>query len=322
MSSFPPYRLLERDYVGEAEAKLDKLERLYHVGQTRAWDGKQVLAGLLAKHGGVRVPDDKREAIGHVFSVILWGELAAWSIASDIALMLDDIGPKMAATSQAHDEARHFYVMRDYLLALGGTVPRLDGYSAVVLNDLLDTPHLADKLLGMQLIVENVALTLFRQVAQAAVEPVLTELLPNFERDESRHVGLGIMYLPSLVRTLGPLDGLRLRALQLKIVTLMAWGTQLRKRHFVAIGIDPNHALHHGSRLLEQTFEGMRSPDGTAPPAAVLVGAELFRRLNRQAIDIFFPPPGSAVPAWQRSLIRFSDGLARAAEVALKAAAS
>jgi hypothetical protein len=32
----------------------------------------------------------------------------------------------MAATSQAHDEARHFYVLRDYLRALGeaGAAPR------------------------------------------------------------------------------------------------------------------------------------------------------------------------------------------------------
>src|SRR5579871_3911614 len=137
--AFPPYRLLDRDYVAEAQAKFERLERLYHVGQQKIWDGKQVLAELMRKHGGIRVPDDKREALNQVFSVILWGELAAWSIAADLALMLDEPAAKMAATSQAHDEARHFFVMRDYLLALGGELPKLDGYTAVVLNELLDT---------------------------------------------------------------------------------------------------------------------------------------------------------------------------------------
>ena len=57
--------------------------------------------------------------------------------------------------------------------------------------------QIVDKLLGMQLIVESVAVTLFRSVAQAGVEPVLSELLPYFERDEARHVGLGVLYLPA-----------------------------------------------------------------------------------------------------------------------------
>jgi hypothetical protein len=318
--AFPPYRLLDRDYVAEAQAKFDRVERLYHVGQAKAWDGKQVLSSLLKKHGGIRVPPEKRTAISHIFSVILWGELAAWSIAADIALMLDETGAKMAATSQAHDEARHFYVMRDYLLELGGELPKLDGYSAVVLGELLDTHRLADKLLGMQLIVENTALTLFRAVAQAGVEPVLTELLPYFERDEARHVGLGVMYLPTLLRTIGPLDGARLRLLQLKIVTLIAWGTHLREPHFRELGIDANASMHHGTRLLEQTFEGMRASDGRPPPSSVLVGAELFRNINDHAIDIFFPRQGTRVPGWQRSMIRLCGGLARAADFVLRGA--
>ncbi len=190
----------------------------------------------------------------------------------------------------------------------------------MVLGELLDTHRLADKLLGMQLIVENTALTLFRAVAQAGVEPVLTELLPYFERDEARHVGLGVMYLPTILRTLGPLDGARLRLLQLKIVTLIAWGTHLREKHFRELGIDANSSMHHGTRLLEQTFEGMRAADGRPPPSSVLVGAELFRSLNDRAIDIFFPPRGSQVPGWQRSLIRMCDRLAHAGNFLLKGA--
>src|SRR5438034_1092257 len=52
--SWPPYRLMERDYLAEAKEKFARLERLYHVGYKQAWDGKQVLADLLHKHGGVR----------------------------------------------------------------------------------------------------------------------------------------------------------------------------------------------------------------------------------------------------------------------------
>ena len=37
------------------------------------------------------------------------------------------------------------------------------------------------------------------RVAIAQVEPVLSDLMPYFERDEARHVGLGVLYLPKLL---------------------------------------------------------------------------------------------------------------------------
>ena len=53
--------------------------------------------------------------------MLMWGELAAWRISAQLADRLEPLEMKMAATSQAHDEARHFYVMHDYLeLATGG----------------------------------------------------------------------------------------------------------------------------------------------------------------------------------------------------------
>src|SRR5438309_1889267 len=127
--AWPPYRLMDRDYLADAKAKYEKLERLYHVGHKQSWDGKQVLGDLIKKHGGIKLDPIRRHALAEIFSTILWGELAAWSISADLALKLEDTEAKMAATSQAFDEARHFYTMRDYLLALGGEVPRLDGYT-------------------------------------------------------------------------------------------------------------------------------------------------------------------------------------------------
>jgi hypothetical protein len=319
---FPPYHLLERDYIAEAEAKFSRVERLYHVGQQKAWDGRTVLAELIDRHGGIHVPPEKRDALAQVFSVILWGELAAWSIAADLALMLDEPAAKMAATSQAHDEARHFYVMRDYLLALGGELPPVDGYTAVVLNDLLETHRLADKLLGMQLIVETTALTLFRMVAQARIEPVISDLMPYYERDEARHVGLGVMYLPELLRKAGPFETTRLRVLQLKIITLIGWGTHLKRPYFDALGIDANKAMQYGNRLVQETFEGMRAAGGgVEPPKAVLVGSSFLQDMNDRAIDLFFPPCGEPLPAWHSALVKMCHRVARVGDAVLKVAA-
>ncbi len=108
----------------------------------------------------------------------------------------------MAATSQAHDEARHFYVMHDYLQLALGDVPRAihPRQRSASSPSSLETDDLACKLMGMQLQVETTALTVFQHAREARVCPVLADLLLYFEKDEARHVGLGTQCLPILMR--------------------------------------------------------------------------------------------------------------------------
>ena len=87
VETFPPYALLDT-WAQRAAGETRKLERLYHNTQAYAWDPRAVLDELVAKHGGIHVGDDKREALGHLFTVLLWGELAAWNIAADLARAL------------------------------------------------------------------------------------------------------------------------------------------------------------------------------------------------------------------------------------------
>ena len=145
----------------------------------------------------------------------------------------------------------------------------------------------------MQLIVESVAVTLFRSVAKAGVEPVLSELMPYFERDEARHVGLGVLYLPQAPRQARAASRrTRLKLQQLKIVTLIGWGTHLKKRHFETLGIDNNDGFRRGFRLNREVLKGMRSAEGEDPPG-VLVGDPRLDVINDWAIDLFFPRLGA-----------------------------
>ena len=95
-------------------------------------------------------------------------------------------------TSQVFDEARHFYVLHDYLAALNNVPARPDRHTETALNLVLDTDNLVQKLLGMQMLFEPTALTIFKIVRELHVEPVLSDLLHYFEKDEARHVGLGL----------------------------------------------------------------------------------------------------------------------------------
>ena len=104
--SFPPYDLLDH-YVSSGTEKMRKLERLYYQTQAHAWDPRAVLDELEARHGGVHLAEGKREAVGQLFSVLLWGELAAWKgkalvVEVGVASPVDhDLVPRVPFLSEA-----------------------------------------------------------------------------------------------------------------------------------------------------------------------------------------------------------------------------
>lgn len=224
--------------VDEAR-RAQKLGNIYHRGQDLAWNGREVLRELLDRHGGIKVTPEQRTALVNIFGTIMWGELAAWRISAQLADALVPLEAKMAATSQAHDEARHFYVMHDYLEALGEVPRTMDRPARRLLELVLGTNSLAEKLIGMQLMVETTALTIFQSVRDTGVEPVLGDLLRYFEKDEARHVGLGVQTLPGLIRRMGRVEGLRFFVFQMRVLGWSIAGLRTLAPHLRALGIDP-----------------------------------------------------------------------------------
>ena len=233
----------------EEALRARRLETLYHVGQEKIWDGRKVLEELRAKHGKIEIADPrKRDAIARVFSIIMWGELAAWKVSTQLADQIVPLEAKMAATGQAHDEARHFYVMHDYLGLLGVPTPPLEFWSRRVVELTLGTTDLACKLAGMQLQVEVIALTIFNRVRELQVEPVLSELLLYYERDEARHVGLGVQYLPELLRKMSSLEHARFTAFQLEMLLASVMGLRRIEPALNALGIDARELVAFGAQ--------------------------------------------------------------------------
>jgi hypothetical protein len=303
---FPPYSLADRDVVAATEDKTRKLARIYHVAHDQAWNGRAVLKELVDKHGGVHVPEDKKESLGRVASILLWGELAAWSISADIALKLEDIDAKMAASSQVFDEARHFYVLRDYLWQAGIELPPLTGYSHRLLVSLLETDNLLYKLVGMQLMVENTAVCLFKMIAKAKIEPVLTDLLYYYERDEARHVGLGVLALPHILADLGRVESLKLYLFQTRISLFLLAGGLTMRHAFADLGVDQSEMQRMGFRLqaevVGQMRRSFRGEDGkTGAQGLFKVSRNGQRRMN----TFLFPKvPAEELPVWHSSALR------------------
>jgi hypothetical protein len=285
--TFPPYHLLDA-YAHEATARTKKLERLYHQTQELAWNPSTVLDELEAKHGGIHLTDAQREAMGHVFTVLLWGELAAWNVAADLARALPDMDAKMAATGQVFDEARHFRVLRDYLDRAGVKLPKLNPYGRRLLEGLLDTDSLLQKLYGMQLVVETLALAIFKELAESTTEPVLGELLRYIERDEARHVALGVMYLPALAARATPLERARNWTFQIELFLLTIAGGVLMDPHWRALGIDHRRLSMTVARTHQQVTRQMAQESGV--PQSELRGVYGLTSGQHSALTNFLHP--------------------------------
>ena len=242
-----PYDMFDLERTAREAKTARNLERIYHKGQDKIWDGRQVLTELVEKHGGrVDLEPAQRDALRTMFSIILWGELAAWKVSAELAAAFEPLEARMAATSQAHDEARHFYVMYDYLQLLDYEPSSPPTPTARILEMVAGTNSLAKKLVGMQLMVEPIALTLFQIVRQSGIEPILCELLPYFERDEARHVGLGTNYLPEILKGMSRAQAVSYWAWQGRLFALEAQSLASLEPSFRALGIDPRDAFRLG----------------------------------------------------------------------------
>lgn len=282
------YDMFDLARSAEEAKRYAKCERIYRIGQDMAWDGKEILSMLLREHGKPQLGEAERGALKRVFAIILWGELAAWKISAQLADRLVPLEAKMAATSQAHDEARHFYTMYDYLQELDYVPERLDRAPQALLDLVLETDDVAHKLVGMQLMVETIALAIFQTVRESNVEPVLCELLKYYERDEARHVGLGMQYLPALLKEMSRADVLRLTLFQVRLMAHALWETKLLEPDLAVLGIEPRLVIDRVQRkqvaALQEAYEA--------------VGIELDRNDNpvtrglRAAVEYAFPASG------------------------------
>jgi hypothetical protein len=282
-----PYDMFDEVRNARDSKTAGKLAGIYHKGQAKAWDGREVLDALIEKHGPIAIPAKKVAAIQRVFAVILWGELAAWKISTDLALRIEPLEAKMAATSQAHDEARHFYVMHDYLELLGPVPTKLVPGAERVLAGTLSANNLAKKLIGMQLMIEPMALTLFQVVRESGLEPLLAELLTYYERDEARHVALGVLHLPKLLKNLSVAEAADLWAWQFREFWCQFNMLRELEEDFHTLGINPVDVVALGRGKQIRANEMMIQELGYAPPVQ-----DLFLRFFDMKAEWDFPSSG------------------------------
>ena len=145
-----------------------------------------------------------RHETAEVMSQFLHGEQGALLVASQLVSCAPTFNAKMYAASQTFDEARHVEVFNRYLQEKIGFHYPINPNLKALLDKILTDERWDLKFIGMQIIIEGLALAAFTNMKLSARDPLLKTLLHYVIRDEARHVTFGINYLEEYIKTLSP----------------------------------------------------------------------------------------------------------------------
>lgn len=136
-------------------------------------------------------------------SQFMHGEQGALICTARITETVPWYDAKLYAATQVVDEARHVEVFAKYLdTKLSGYYP-INAHLEALLNDIIRDPRWDMTYLGMQVMVEGLALAAFGFLHMLVEEPLLKNLLRYVMSDEARHVAFGVLSLKECYEGMG-----------------------------------------------------------------------------------------------------------------------
>jgi hypothetical protein len=128
-------------------------------------------------------------------SQFLHGEQGALLCTAKITETVPWYDAKLYASTQVVDEARHVEVFARYLDEKLGGGYQVNAHLRMLLDDIIQDSRWDMTYLGMQVMVEGLALAAFGFMHQLTGEPLLKQLLRYVMSDEARHVAFGVLSL-------------------------------------------------------------------------------------------------------------------------------
>jgi hypothetical protein len=175
-------------------------------------------------------------------SQFMHGEQGAMMAAAKIVETVPWIDAKYYAATQTMDEARHTEVFAKYLhTKLGGAYAMNKDLEKQV-TALLEDSRWDFTYLGMQIVIESLALAVFGTMLRNVEEPLLKKLLRYVMSDEARHVAFGVLSLRELYQDMSAAE-LKERQEFLAENTLRSRSRSLNPEMWERLGVDFETAL-------------------------------------------------------------------------------
>ncbi|MBX9394153.1 ferritin-like domain-containing protein [Streptomyces sp. TRM72054] len=196
----------------------DRLLALYQKGKDKQWDGRtridwdlevdpydplgtpdEALSLYGTRHWAKLSERDKGELRRHYaswqFSQFLHGEQGAMICAARIVESVPDLDAKFYSATQTMDEARHAEIYARFLQEKIGMLYPINDNLQSLLGDTLRDSRWDMPYLGMQVLIEGLALAAFGMIRDTTDKPLPKQILAYVMQDEARHVAFGRMAL-------------------------------------------------------------------------------------------------------------------------------
>ncbi|UNO43831.1 ferritin-like domain-containing protein [Streptomyces sp. MST-110588] len=129
------------------------------------------------------------------FSQFLHGEQGAMVCAARITEAVPDLDAKFYSATQVMDEARHAEIYSRFLQEKIGMLYPVNDNLKTLLGDTLQDSRWDMPYLGMQVLIEGLALAAFGVIRDTTDKPLPKQILAYIMQDEARHVAFGRMAL-------------------------------------------------------------------------------------------------------------------------------
>jgi hypothetical protein len=150
------------------------------------------------------IPRLRQHMASYILSNFLHGEQGALLATAQLVETAPTTEAKMYAAAQVFDEARHVEAYDRYLTEKVELVYPPSPHLKQLLDTVLADSRWDFKLLGMQILIEGLALGAFGLIHQTAQEPLIKQLTQNIMQDEARHVAFGVMSLRGAYGEMSP----------------------------------------------------------------------------------------------------------------------
>ncbi|MEZ5597885.1 MAG: DUF455 family protein [Pseudomonadales bacterium] len=204
------------------ESQISKMDDLYQRAKENQWNAAElawdtpidpaspIIASDHSQYGAMpwfqKLSRQQQETFmahstAQVLSQFLHGEQGALLTAATVAHGVPDMKAKYYAATQTVDEARHVEAYDRYVNKIAIHYPMVPWLKQLI-DATLQTNNFCKVMIGMNMIVEGLALGAFNNMYRQTEEPLLKAITFNVMRDESRHVSFGHVYLTPTVAAL------------------------------------------------------------------------------------------------------------------------